>query len=334
MDIARLAGLNPRPVIRSSEALIVSDRNCGVEIEIENVSRRALNDAIGQHWEVTTDHSLRPADRSAEIRSVRGGACGKALVDALEAWAKYELPNTRVAPHFSWRTGLHVHVDVRDKLPEDIRVLGTHYALLEPYIFNWAGAGRWESRFSMPWWVVTQDIDMLAAMTAKPTSRGVNADHQFTTAVQRFSKYTSLNLAPMMRIGTVEFRHGQSTHDVQAILEYINICLSLVELAVDDGDPNQCIKIVEEYVTKGPEAYMHKYLPPQIADKLYSPLRGEAPLTRDILIASTETALAIAELGALEGGAVMGADAFDTIECIISSRDNAARRARTIQFNQ
>ena len=319
MTISKLAGLPPRKTHKNTDQLVVSDRNCGVEIELEQVNRQYLKNNLGDHWVVADDQSLRPRGQTAELKSPDGGVCGKQLVDALEAFGELKLTNPA---HFSWRTGLHVHIDVRDKTPNDMQVFAVKYALLEPYIFHWMGGGRHESRFSMPWWICVGDVGAATELFSS-TYKSSGRDSCFVRNTTAFSKYTSCNLAPMSKFGTIEMRHGQSTGDLEKITNYINIGLSLVETSNATDDSDQCVKMIQDFITKGPEAFMIKHLDAFCAKLLYTDIVDTPPITREILLRSTNTALHIAELAGHKEKCNVGIEAVVTLSPLLHGRSSS-----------
>jgi len=285
-NIARRLGLAQRVISSPTNELSEFTRNVGVEIEVEEVNPAALKRSLGHIWEVVRDGSLRPPERSAELRSPTPGYSGKQLVESIDALATCEALDDA---HFGWRAAAHAHIDMRDKTSEDIQYTLVLYALIEPFIFAWDGTGRHESRFCMPWWVCSGDIS-----TAVNITNATN-DNDFSSNIGHFSKYTALNLEPLRRFGTIEFRHAQSTRDRGRLLEYINICLDISNASLKHPDTAP-IDMVLEFMTKGPELFIPRWFSANSAAALLRPPMDVVPLTQDILDRSISTALTLAEL--------------------------------------
>lgn len=286
MNIANRLNLQQRQVIAESTELSDSSRNVGIEIEVERVNPGDLIRELGAIWEITDDGSLRPRGESAELRSPVPGYAGKALVDSIDA-----LDNATSLRNasFSWRCANHFHIDMRDKTDEDLKMSMVLYSLIEPFIFAWDNTGRHESRFCMPWWVCSEDMFTAADMlTAKNNS-------VFRNLVMRFSKYTALNLAPLARFGTVEFRHSQATKDRNTIIDNINMCFDICN-ANERHPGTDPIEMVLEFMVDGPEPFIYKWFDSGPAAALTRQRIGEMPLTQDIFDRSINTALTIAEL--------------------------------------
>ena len=285
-NVAQRLGLPQRQVVVHSSELSDPSRNVGIEVEIENVVPRVLKNELSHIWDIGHDGSLRPRDYSAELKSPVPGYAGKALIDSIDALHNSEGIK---AGTFSWRCANHLHIDMRDKTDEDLHMATTMYSLIEPFIFAWDGTGRHESRFGMPGWVCAEDISTATIIT------GAETNNEFHSSINRFSKYTAMNLAPLARFGTVEFRHAQGTSDRSTIIEYINICLDICNASY--RFPNtSCIDLVLEFMVDGPVPFIRRWFEPSAASALLRARMGELPLTQSIFDRSISTALTIAEL--------------------------------------
>lgn len=307
-NIASRLGLNQRTVAESSDELVDGLRNVGIEIEAENFSRRALREEQGDLWEVVPDGSLRPSDASGELRLPTPGRCGKQLITALNSADKSPILNRA---SFGWRCAVHVHVDMRDKTPKDILMIMTLYSLLEPFFFAWDGTGRQESRFCMPWWVCSQDM-----ITASNIIHSKN-NSEFIQQIGTFSKYTALNLAPLRRLGTIEFRHLRSTNKKDRLLAYTNLCLDVVAVSDRCGDLKP-IDLVAQFMDVGPTRFINQWMSPDSANALLSVPSEEPPLTPVVLDRVINTAVTLAELHKLAELATPDSPDIKTLSSITS----------------
>jgi len=286
-DLARIMGLTPKVSTTPTDRLVCSDRSIGTEIEVERVSRAALSRSLEGLWKIVRDDSLRPAEESAELKAPVPGHTGQAFIDAVEALRDL---NCFQKGRFSWRTGTHMHIDVRDLDTAQLQRMCVVYQLVEPIFFAWDGKGRQESRFCMPWWICTSDVS--AAFAACTDERNTPA------YINNFSKYTALNLAPISRQGTVEFRHAQGMGDVDRLVEYANMCLGVVLSYEDDCDT---LEIVQDYIMLPRRDWLYRYLPEVTADIMWSVVReGKEPLTPDVEERCLHSALSLAELDGLK----------------------------------
>jgi len=285
-NIARRLGLAQKEVSISTPELVESNRNVGIEIEVENINPNAVMKDLRDTWEITHDGSLRPPNRSAELRSPKPGYSGKALVNSIDALATSKnLCNGT----FGWRAALHLHIDMRDKDSRDLHMAVVLYSLLEPYIFAWDGTGRHESRFCMPWWVCSSDMATALNIIY------ADSDPIFKHHIYRFSKYTALNLAPLMRFGTVEFRHAQSTIDRSKLLEYINIALDIVNARNRKPDVTPS-EMVLQFISTTPEEFLFDWVSDRTARALLRAPKDVMPLIQGVFERVINTAITLAEM--------------------------------------
>lgn len=198
--------------------LVSPRRIIGVELEYEGVhtgtSEALLMEANSlDAWALHEDHSLRPSNKNTEfvLRTPLPYAHTVDLLRRLHQHIDYF--NRRHASDeeeysTSWRCGFHMHVDYRQRDPQEVTNLLILFSFLDPMIFAWEGNGRQESKFCIP----VQNYDLLVSD-------------------QVASRYGSVNVLALGRHGSVEFRHPQTSFDTDVHVRYMNIVLSLCALA-------------------------------------------------------------------------------------------------------
>ena len=243
-SVASKFGIVPVDFPQESD-LIINDRRLGIEIEQEySTTDSARSVQIGfrsgqpitEYWACTRDGSLRNM--------------GYEFVSHILWPYKVSRALDLVLPHvsrgvFSWRAGIHVHVDAADLDDEQLRSMAKLYAMLEPVIFEWEGTNRDQSRFCVPWY--TCNAGVRSMFEAVASSAGSIND-----AFNRFGKYTALNMIPLCSLGTVEFRHMQTTEDKERIINYINLCLGIVQAGRDNVD------VLRLFSSSGTEAFIRE----------------------------------------------------------------------------
>lgn len=194
----------------------------GIELEYEGISRDTSNAllnkyALSKEWEAHEDNSLRPRGRNAEFTlcdptpAERAAGAVRGLTDLI---AKWNSGTSSEKFGVSWRTGLHIHVDFRRKPAWQVHNALIIGSFLDPLIFDWDAHGRQESKFC------------LAANRTDSLLEGNNV----------VSRYSSINAQSLMRYGSLEFRHAQSTVEESKILGYLNIVLGINKTAYEMGD--------------------------------------------------------------------------------------------------
>jgi hypothetical protein len=185
----------------------------GVEVEVENVSlgehARQQNDLsfqsevlmrIARHWRATSDGSLR--NRGMEWISMPDSVEGtlerlRLLYTGMEQGA--------FAP--SVRTGIHVHANVQHLMGPEIVALMRRYAVLEPLLFLYVGEAREQNIYCVPLYRAANERALWQSIaTALP---GIDtARPEVARLFDNCCKYSALNLQPMRRQGSAEYRHA------------------------------------------------------------------------------------------------------------------------------
>lgn len=203
-------------------------RLVGIELEYEHVTGIQLGNPHGSdpkplltsRWHAVQDGSLRNQGGEFVSIPIPVSQVSSALSELFTAPGASKWQT-------SIRTGLHVHVDVRDFNLDELRCLLTAYCLSEPALFNYVGIEREENVFCVPWYRAPADMETV--LTWLDHKGGPNNASDY---FNHLSKYDALNLMPIIKFGTVEFRHAQCTKDKAYIAEWAHICTNVVELAL------------------------------------------------------------------------------------------------------
>lgn len=175
----------------------------GVELEIESFHNADYPDG----WHIEEDGSLR--NNGMEIISCPQ-TVGK-LVDGF----KHVHVNSRFRKQnekFSERTSIHVHVNCLDLTQEQAKSVVLWYALFEPVFFAMVDPSRRNNIHC-----VGLDQTMLCEHYRR----------SLPMYVQRWSKYTALNLLPLNELGTIEFRHMEGHDDPERFRAWLKTLRNL-----------------------------------------------------------------------------------------------------------
>lgn len=189
----------------------------GIEVEVEN-----LPDApdCSPFWMRTEDGSLRNYGREYISLPLRANTIEYAL--------RYLFENLKGHNYkFSPRCSVHVHLNVRTMTPAQVYHLILVYLLFEKQIFNWVGHDRDMNIHCVPLYdtvLITHLKDSL--------NGGFNIWH----------KYTALNVLPIQKRGTIEFRHMHGTDDIEKLMTWINIILKLKMFVYRNDDIEASLK--------------------------------------------------------------------------------------------
>ena len=132
---------------------------------------------------------------------------------------------------FSSRCGVHIHMDFSDKLsdPENVKKFVRNYLLVERYIVSLLPETRRKSTFCLP--LLDYDGDYYAIKMSLRT--------QSSIALNSCSKYSALNLQPIVRQGSIEFRMLPTLSDVSLFNQVMDI--------LEDCYEKEAEEIVETY---------------------------------------------------------------------------------------
>jgi len=221
MLVGRIVNKLPVQQLRQhDDSLVDSDTLLGVEVEVENCPKTSnTKDPEGLYWAAKEDHSLRNNGMEFVFAEPLFGAD---VVRALH-YICNKATNNKWA--ISERTGIHVHVDVRNMELEKFQNMCILYALTEHLIYEWIGDRRDRNIHCLPWYAADADLERICML--------FNSEQPLALeAVRNLNRYAGLNLNSLASFGTAEFRQLKTTFDVKRILTWINILLSLKKAAV------------------------------------------------------------------------------------------------------
>lgn len=193
----------------SDDFIVSSTCLVGIEVEVENAV--GMVRSINPVWSTEADGSLR--NNGIEFIS--------RIIQAKDAPAAiHNLMNETLtdACCFSPRTSIHVHLDMSDKELGTSIDLALLYTCFEPLFYRFVGRGRMNNIYCVPIFK-TRLIDQLAKNRADGK-------------ISRWTKYTGLNLLPLTKQGTVEFRHMHGTFDVRKVALWIRLITKLRDYVV------------------------------------------------------------------------------------------------------
>jgi hypothetical protein len=216
-NLGTLLGI-PKEVFRHEEdkRLVLPSCRVGVEFEFEGVREGGdlPKEEWAAYWKGDQDRSLH--DHGWEYMFSRP-LFGRDVVEAVTELCKHARKKKYKT---SGRTGLHVHIDVRDLTRVELARLVVLYALFEKAVYRLAGNNREDNVFCLPWYKAYQ--------ASKHAYNIVSEENDIRLAAEALAqeKYGGLNLDSLARYGSVEFRHALSTTVADWVIQWINVCLA------------------------------------------------------------------------------------------------------------
>lgn len=186
----------------------------GIEVELEGIKTKEIT-TIPSSFKMEPDGSLKLNGMefiSVPIRFIYLEEELKRLFGAVKN------------PTISSRCSIHVHLNARDFSEEELYRFMILYLIFERSLFRFSGS-RNENIFCHP---VYSYLGKLKDEINKLKTVG-------NIAYVLWNKYIALNLCPLWggdggasrKIGTIEFRHMAGTTDVERIIHWINLIVSL-----------------------------------------------------------------------------------------------------------
>jgi len=232
VEIGRLLGNNPPKLARRGDnSLVLPETYLGLEFEVENCAfseNTILPRPLSAYWTIKKDGSLRNGGMEFVFTEP---LFGQDVVQAVNAFIDYREKSQITT---SIRTGMHVHLDMREVSLENLISFTALYTLLEPMIFKWVGNNREESIYCVPFYysdeAIKQATSILTALIHDDILyQAAPESNRFTSkkVSDNFERYAGLNMQALGRFGSVEFRHMPMTFSKQLIMGWINIILAI-----------------------------------------------------------------------------------------------------------
>ena len=206
-----------------------SVRLYGIEIELEGC--RDTSGLAPRGWDITQDGSLR--DGGVEFVSHGAQPLSQLAVGVANV---YEL-SRRLGLVRTIRTSIHVHANVSNLTLRQLDSVLTLYCLLEPSLLQMCGVEREHNIFCVPWYRSDSEVMIWQRLRQGTVRSGV------LSVTRQFCKYSALNLLPLTKFGTIEFRMAPVWRSVEGALRWLNVIDSIMEA----GTRMDAATILERY---------------------------------------------------------------------------------------
>lgn len=207
------------------------DLHYGIELEYENVDLPGRNPRL---WTTTGDGSLR----NNGVEFVSSVLSREEMPQALDLVEEFLRP---LRPNPSPRCGIHVHLNMRPHTVGQLFSFLTAYVLLEPSIFQHFCPERLTSSFCVPLYK-NNNVLSRAHEAVQSARRGERLP---LSNLVNTSKYSAMNLASLLRFGTVESRQLPATTDFRLLRRWINMLTRLYDNSVRYTDPARVVAIYD-----------------------------------------------------------------------------------------
>ncbi len=212
----------------------------GVEIECEG---RNLNPIDSPTWITERDGSLRgdfPSCSSEYVmrQPVTALRLNKAIDELIDHQKKATLK-------FSFRTSVHVHINVQEYTTDELLAFIYACLILEEPLMNFCGESRKGNRFC------------LRMKDAEGYDRTLNSLFQHGwRAIQGLNgdaiRYSAINIHALKKYGSVEFRGMRGNMDRDVLIPWCHTLLNIRNTATKLGSP---VAVYNEFIKKGNEEF-------------------------------------------------------------------------------
>jgi hypothetical protein len=214
VNVPRMVSLESLPELIDTKQLL------GVELEVEYRDGNRIDGGryVEDFWRNESDGSIMEGREWV----LRRPMCGDELRRAV-----YEIYNgSNVGDYYT--TGTHIHVNMVEANTTflSIKKLVMLMYLMEEYIYACQAKGRDSSAFCHP--MQSYGAHKLATLL-KVREDDSDAYYDVRQSVLDYNescKYMGLNLSPLNRYGTVEFRYFTTATSATELITYINICIA------------------------------------------------------------------------------------------------------------
>jgi hypothetical protein len=233
----------------------------GIEIEVEGtrlpgmfVDQTTGNIAaqMRYHWRTENDGSLRnlrPGDLSAEY-VLREPVDRSALDKVLDYFTK-KWEEAGATSYNSYRTSVHVHINVSDWTVRRVYSFLTAYFILEELLTEFADGGT-KSRVANRFCLRLKDAEFISNQLQDALKRNMRG---------RFSegnlKYGAVNIAALSKYGSLEFRALRGTTDTGLIKTWTKLLLAIKDYSEKFDYPHH---IIQEFSERGPDEFIRRIL--------------------------------------------------------------------------
>lgn len=220
----------------------------GVEIEAEGLRLPYVD---GDKWTMEVDHSLRgnfpkscceyvlPAPVSMAVANERIKHLIKRGVEEETTWK------------FSFRTSVHVHLNVLDMEEDALKALIYTYILIEEVMHNYCGKERKHNRFCLRLQDAEHTIEPLVNLMKYGVQVFGGNYHENSI------RYAALNLASIKKYGSLEFRGMRGTLDQGVLKNWMGAIYSLRAYANKIGSVKE---VYNDFFNSTPEDFLNRVL--------------------------------------------------------------------------
>lgn len=210
----------------------------GIEVEVEGDNLPVVDNIF---WKNSKDGSLRNGMEYI-FTSPRRLKDIPVLLNRLDKLFKEN--NSKLS--FSFRTSIHVHVNVQKLSYVQVLNLIYTYLLLETPLMSFCGENRKANRFCLQLEDAEGAMDVLNMLFSGKEQDILNIPHDGM-------RYAAINVEALRKYGSIEFRAMQGTMDIERIFLWCNALNKLRDFAIKQESP---ASIYDLYIKKEAKEFL------------------------------------------------------------------------------
>ena len=208
----------------------------GIEIEVEGNNLKEMDTEV---WTSLRDGSLRGENLEYVLRKpIPIGRVKDAIIDL-----KQELDDAGSECIFSFRTSVHVHVNVQNLNFNEYLTLIYTYLLLEEPLMTFCGKERKGNRFCLR----LQDAEGILQTL---TYMFRNGEGSLRNIGEEAVRYAAINLYATRKFGSLEFRGMRGNMDVDVLDIWTRALVAIREFAVFAKTPKEVYSLFSKAAPK------------------------------------------------------------------------------------
>jgi hypothetical protein len=212
----------------------------GIEIEVEG-TEKIVDDP---RWKSDRDGSLRGANREYILHRPIPREDVRDALSCLAAELEYEPID------FSFRTSVHVHVNVQELTYVQLLNMIYTYLLIEEPLMTYCGKERKGNRFCLR----LQDAE---GMLETFTMLFKGQENALGLIPRDMVRYAAINIESVIKYGSLEFRAMRGNLDVEYITTWTEALYRIREFAKHVENPAQ---IYELFASEDPKSFLKRIL--------------------------------------------------------------------------
>lgn len=233
--------------VRQILGFLKTNGDVGVEIECEaNDGPYFPSHDLPVPWVATHDGSLRGVSVEYVMsKPLSTNKVGPALKELSE-----EITRTGTNFKYSFRAGVHVHINCQELTPQQVLIFACLYYSLEDVLVEWCGEDRIGNLFCLR----LRDAEGLLPYVGDCFKK-----NKLANLGSNRIRYASLNYCSLVKFGSLEFRAMATTRDFSKIDTWAKILMRLKEESLKFGSIHS---ILEKFSMSSPEQWCEEILGP------------------------------------------------------------------------